>query len=186
MQPGKNNGSVLVVQRALARAVGLDFSSGPGNFGPRTTRAYAAWQRRCKLRANGRPEVEVVEDARRQVQVQGAEPCASGSPPPAGGRSRNRTRTKCVLRTRQLGRWTSHRVNSHHPRLVSTACGVDHDVVPVGGRDRWERTSSERRCHRIATVSERRVSNSGRRNVGREGSGRRRLGFGASKPSRRY
>jgi peptidoglycan hydrolase-like protein with peptidoglycan-binding domain len=36
--------------------VGLDYSSGPGHFGPRTTRAYAAWQRRCKVPANGRPE----------------------------------------------------------------------------------------------------------------------------------
>jgi GH24 family phage-related lysozyme (muramidase) len=58
VQPGKNNRSVLVVQRALARAVGLDYSSGPGNFGPRTTRAYAAWQRRCKVPANGRPELK--------------------------------------------------------------------------------------------------------------------------------
>jgi lysozyme len=56
VQPGKNNGSVLVVQKALAKAVGLDFSSGPGNFGPRTTRAYAAWQRNCGIAANGRPE----------------------------------------------------------------------------------------------------------------------------------
>jgi GH24 family phage-related lysozyme (muramidase) len=56
VQPGKSNRSVLRVQRALARAVGLDYSSGPGHFGPRTTRAYAAWQRRCKVAANGRPE----------------------------------------------------------------------------------------------------------------------------------
>jgi GH24 family phage-related lysozyme (muramidase) len=56
VQPGKNNRSVLRVQRALAHAVGLDYSSGPGHFGPRTTRAYAAWQRRCKVPANGRPE----------------------------------------------------------------------------------------------------------------------------------
>jgi GH24 family phage-related lysozyme (muramidase) len=56
VQPGRNNRSVLRVQRALARAVGLDYSSGPGHFGPRTTRAYAAWQRRCKVPANGRPE----------------------------------------------------------------------------------------------------------------------------------
>ena len=58
VQPGKNNQSVLRVQRALARAVGLDYSSGPGNFGPRTTRAYAAWQRCCKLPATGRPELK--------------------------------------------------------------------------------------------------------------------------------
>jgi GH24 family phage-related lysozyme (muramidase) len=56
VQRGKNNRSVLVVQRALARAVGLDYSSGPGHFGPRTTRAYAAWQRRCRIPASGRPE----------------------------------------------------------------------------------------------------------------------------------
>jgi GH24 family phage-related lysozyme (muramidase) len=56
VQPGRNNRSVLRVQRALAREVGLDYSSGPGHFGPRTTRAYAAWQRRCKVAANGRPD----------------------------------------------------------------------------------------------------------------------------------
>jgi GH24 family phage-related lysozyme (muramidase) len=58
VQPGKNNQSVLVVQQALARAVGLDYSSGPGNFGPRTARAYADWQRRCKLPTNGKPDAK--------------------------------------------------------------------------------------------------------------------------------
>jgi GH24 family phage-related lysozyme (muramidase) len=58
VQPGDNNPSVLVVQQALRKAVGLDFSSGPGNFGPRTTKAYARWQRQCKVPANGRPELK--------------------------------------------------------------------------------------------------------------------------------
>ena len=59
VQPGDRNRSVLVVQQALRKAVGLDYSSGPGNFGPRTTKAYAQWQRKCGLpaaAANGRPD----------------------------------------------------------------------------------------------------------------------------------
>ena len=58
VQPGDNNPSVLVVQQALRKAVGLDYSSGPGNFGPRTTKAYARWQRKCKVPASGRPELK--------------------------------------------------------------------------------------------------------------------------------
>lgn len=45
VMPGKQNGDVLIVQKALARAVGLNYSSGPGVFGPRTQAAYAKWQR---------------------------------------------------------------------------------------------------------------------------------------------
>lgn len=41
---------VLLVQRALKKAVGLNYSSGPGHFGPRTETAYAAWQRKCGYR----------------------------------------------------------------------------------------------------------------------------------------
>ncbi|MER8095038.1 peptidoglycan DD-metalloendopeptidase family protein [Streptomyces goshikiensis] len=41
---GAHNDSVLVVQEALAKAVGLDFHSGPGTFGERTRAAYAKWQ----------------------------------------------------------------------------------------------------------------------------------------------
>lgn len=44
VQPGKSGAQVLVVQKALARAVGLDYSSGPGVFGPRTQAAYRGWQ----------------------------------------------------------------------------------------------------------------------------------------------
>jgi hypothetical protein len=54
---GKQNGGVLTVQKALARAVGLDYSSGPGTFGPRTRAAYARWQRRSGVPATGRPDV---------------------------------------------------------------------------------------------------------------------------------
>ena len=59
VQPRDRNRSVLVVQQALHKAVGLDYSSGPGNFGPRTMKAYAQWQRKCGLpptAANGRPD----------------------------------------------------------------------------------------------------------------------------------
>jgi len=44
VQPGKSGSQVLLVQKALAKAVGLDYSSGPGVFGPRTRQAYAVWQ----------------------------------------------------------------------------------------------------------------------------------------------
>lgn len=36
--------SVLIVQKALNQAVGLDYSSGPGIFGPATKDAYRRWQ----------------------------------------------------------------------------------------------------------------------------------------------
>ncbi|MCY1078792.1 peptidoglycan-binding protein [Archangium lansingense] len=49
VQPGKKNGDVLIVQKALAEAVGLDYSSGPGTFGPKTRAAYAKWQRKLGL-----------------------------------------------------------------------------------------------------------------------------------------
>ena len=58
VQPGENNPSVLVVQRALQKAVGLNYSSGPGHFGPRTRKMYAQWQRKCGTPASGRPEIK--------------------------------------------------------------------------------------------------------------------------------
>jgi peptidoglycan hydrolase-like protein with peptidoglycan-binding domain len=58
VQPGSKNKSVLIVQKALAKAVGLDYSSGPGHFGPATKAAYAKWQRKCGYSgsaADGKP-----------------------------------------------------------------------------------------------------------------------------------
>lgn len=52
VQPGDKNGQVLLVQKALRRTVGLDYSSGPGVFGPRTKAAYAEWQRSLGYRGN--------------------------------------------------------------------------------------------------------------------------------------
>jgi hypothetical protein len=43
---GSKAPGVLIVQKALKREFGLDFSSGPGFFGPRTKDAYARWQRK--------------------------------------------------------------------------------------------------------------------------------------------
>jgi GH24 family phage-related lysozyme (muramidase) len=85
VQPGQHNASVLVLQKALAKAVGLDYSSGPGNFGPRTQKAYAAWQRKCGFppdRANGRPELESLKElgSKYGFAVRGA------AAPPASGR----------------------------------------------------------------------------------------------------
>lgn len=60
-QPGKTNNQVLTLQKALSGEVGLDYSSGPRIFGPRTTAAYKKWQRKCGLKGaavNGRPALE--------------------------------------------------------------------------------------------------------------------------------
>ncbi|MEV6400757.1 peptidoglycan DD-metalloendopeptidase family protein [Streptomyces sp. NPDC051907] len=59
--PGANNASVLIVQKALAEAVGLDFSSGPGVYGELTRKAYAKWQRQLGFsgaQADGLPGLE--------------------------------------------------------------------------------------------------------------------------------
>jgi GH24 family phage-related lysozyme (muramidase) len=58
VQPGKKNPSVLIVQKALAKAVGLDNSSSAGTFGERMKKAYAEWQRKCGFSgraADGKP-----------------------------------------------------------------------------------------------------------------------------------
>lgn len=45
--PGKGpSNSILIVQKALRKEVGLNYLTGPGFFGPRTKAAYAAWQRK--------------------------------------------------------------------------------------------------------------------------------------------
>lgn len=53
IQPGKKSREVELVQHALAKTVGLDYSSGPGTFGPKTRDAYAKWQRKCGFSGNG-------------------------------------------------------------------------------------------------------------------------------------
>lgn len=47
VQRGKSNDEVLVLQKALKAEPGikLDYSSGPGVFGPRTEKAYKKWQK---------------------------------------------------------------------------------------------------------------------------------------------
>jgi hypothetical protein len=45
VQYGNSNDDVLVVQKALKKEVGLDYSSAPGTFGDRTKAAYAKFQR---------------------------------------------------------------------------------------------------------------------------------------------
>jgi hypothetical protein len=45
VQPGDRNSDVLLVQKALKQTVGLDYSSGPGIYGPATQTAYGKWQR---------------------------------------------------------------------------------------------------------------------------------------------
>lgn len=55
VKPDKKNGDVLLVQKALAKEVGLDFSSGPGRFGPATKAAYKKWQKKLGVTATGVP-----------------------------------------------------------------------------------------------------------------------------------
>lgn len=43
---GNNNGDILTVQKALHQYVGLDYSTGPGVFGPKTQAAYDAARRK--------------------------------------------------------------------------------------------------------------------------------------------
>lgn len=58
---GKKNNQILLVQKALAREVGLDYSSGPGVFGPRTEAAYKRWERKLKwAKVNGIPDVKTL------------------------------------------------------------------------------------------------------------------------------
>jgi hypothetical protein len=49
---GQKHSAVLVIQRALAAEVGLDFSTGPGTPGRRTRAAYAKWQRKLGFRGD--------------------------------------------------------------------------------------------------------------------------------------
>lgn len=68
---------VLVVQKALAREVGLDYSSGPGYYGPLTTAAWTRWQERLGFfgdDADGKPgRVSLPELARKYgFEVTGA------------------------------------------------------------------------------------------------------------------
>jgi hypothetical protein len=48
----QKHNAVLLIQKALAAEVGLDFSSGPGTPGPRTRAAYQKWQQRLGFRGN--------------------------------------------------------------------------------------------------------------------------------------
>lgn len=51
-----DKGSVMLFQKALANTVGLDYSSGPGIYGPRTTAACQKFQRLYGLNPTGRPD----------------------------------------------------------------------------------------------------------------------------------
>jgi hypothetical protein len=44
VQPGDKGAQVLTLQKALAREVGLNYTSAPGTYGPKTQAAYKAWQ----------------------------------------------------------------------------------------------------------------------------------------------
>jgi lysozyme len=95
VRPGKTNHSVLIVQQALAKAAGLDFSSGPGHFGPRTLKAYAAWQRKCGYppdKATGRPDQASLKKlgAKYGFKIRGVQA------PPAGARVAQRAGSEMV------------------------------------------------------------------------------------------
>ena len=58
VQPGMRNASVLRLQKALSAEVGLDYSSAPGLFGPRTRAAWRKWENRMNVRpADGIPDL---------------------------------------------------------------------------------------------------------------------------------
>ena len=82
VQPGKTNHSVLVVQRALAKAVKLDYASGPSHFGPATKAAYARWERKCGVAANGTPDLRSLTKLGKQYGFT----VRRGSPAPSRGR----------------------------------------------------------------------------------------------------
>jgi hypothetical protein len=44
VQPDRRNPDVLLVQKALSKEVGLDYSSAPGLFGPKTRIAWMKWE----------------------------------------------------------------------------------------------------------------------------------------------
>ena len=61
VQPNMKNKQVEVLQKALKKEVGLDYSTGLGTFGPRTKAAYKKWQQKFGLpakKANGIPDAE--------------------------------------------------------------------------------------------------------------------------------
>jgi hypothetical protein len=57
---GAHKPDVLAFQKALARTVGLDYSSGPGLYGPATTAACAKFQRLQGWAASGTPNFDVL------------------------------------------------------------------------------------------------------------------------------
>lgn len=57
---GTHKSDVLALQKALARTVGLDYSSGPGIYGPLTTAAVAKFQRLQGWSATGAPSFDVL------------------------------------------------------------------------------------------------------------------------------
>lgn len=60
---GKKNNDILIVQKALAKEVGLDYSSGPGVFGPATEAAYKRWERKLKwAKVNGIADMKTLRE----------------------------------------------------------------------------------------------------------------------------
>jgi hypothetical protein len=59
VQPGDTGSEVLIMQKALNSEpkISLDYSSGPGIMGPRTTAAYREWELLLKRPANGAPDL---------------------------------------------------------------------------------------------------------------------------------
>jgi murein DD-endopeptidase MepM/ murein hydrolase activator NlpD len=85
VQLGKKNNSVLIVQKALAKAVGLDYSSGPGHFGPATKAAYAKWQRKCGYSGSAADGVPGAASLKKLGSKYGFQVDTSTPPPSQGG-----------------------------------------------------------------------------------------------------
>jgi LysM repeat protein len=65
--PGAHKPDVLAFQKALARTVGLDYSSGPGIYGPATTSACAKFQRLQGWAGTGAPNFDVLNQLARKT-----------------------------------------------------------------------------------------------------------------------
>jgi peptidoglycan hydrolase-like protein with peptidoglycan-binding domain len=128
VRPGKANRSVLLMQRALKKAVKLDYSSGPGHFGPRTKAAYARWQRECGVgHPSGTPDLATLRKLGERYGFSVVRGSAPKPPTPTHGRMPRAT-------------WRPIRVN-HTPNGQQAVRGVVIHIMDgsLAGTDSWFR-----------------------------------------------
>jgi peptidoglycan hydrolase-like protein with peptidoglycan-binding domain len=128
VRPGKANRSVLLVQQALKKAVTLDYSSGPGHFGPRTKAAYERWQRKCGVgHPTGTPDLLTLRKLGERYGFSVVRGPAPEPPTPTRGRM-------------PLATWRPIRVN-HTPNGQEAVRGVVIHIMDgtLAGTDSWFR-----------------------------------------------